>query len=231
MKYKNSQVRDFLRLISDKTQYYASTSEKALLRNYDACDDLILSDRLIATVWDFLKEKFSSLNEITKDELPVSILHTNAGAGRFLEQSPANVQITAYNNDYLCRQICDLLNARSAGEYFYQSEVFDISHFFIGGCTGNIKKYDVVVTQPDEENYYYRGIDTTKVAKHNPVEYYSLRGLEFVTKGGYLCLLASQESLEFVKRNTKILEMASVLEEISSSAGFDQYRCLILKKK
>lgn len=230
MKYSNSQIRDFLNLIEGKSEYYASSSDKALVRGYDECDDFIVGNDLIESIWALLKSKFYQLESFTEDAQSVTILHTNSGTGRILEPAVKNVLITAYNNDYTCKRISDLLNQANGIDYDYISEIFDISHFFIGGNNNNTKKYDVVFTQPSESDDYYKGIDGTDMSKLSSVEYYSVRSLDFVTKGGYLCVLVSPSTFNIVKNNKYISSQTEVVSEYSPN-GDDKCGYLILKKK
>ena len=105
-----------------------------------------------------------------------------------------------------------------------------ISQYFIGGNQKNTKKYDVVFTQPVENNYYYRGIDKTKLSKSAPVEYYVVRSLDFLTKGGYLMAVVSLDNVNFIRNNKEILESTEFQEVISADSEHG-YQCLILKKK
>lgn len=231
MAYTNGQIRDFLKLISNKTKYFASSADKAMLRNYDDCDDFKLGNELIKRIWENLSDDFVEFAEVSKSNTPISILHTNAGTGRILEKAPRNSMITAYNNDYTCKRISDLLNQSNSVDFDYTSEIFDISHFFIGGDNGNTKKYDIVFTQPISGNYYYRDLDNSRLATYEPLEYYSCRSLDFLTKGGYLCVLVPRESALIIKGNKYLKSEATLDSEIYVSSRFDEYGCLIFKKK
>jgi hypothetical protein len=231
MAYTNSEIRDFLKLISVNNEYYASTSDKAMLRNYDECDDFVLSDELIKRVWYNLTTDFIELRPISLSKTPITMLHTNAGTGRILEHAPKNSMITAYNNDYVCKQISDLLNQANSVDFDYVSEIFDISHFFIGGYNGNTKKYDIVFTQPIENNYYYMGLDNSRLASYQPQEYYSCRSLDFLTKGGYLCVLTSRSNKTLITGSKYLNNLATLDAEIFVSPRGDEYGCLIFKKK
>ena len=227
----NKDVENFLELISDKDKYYANYNEKALLRNYDACDDFVLTQDLIKDVWGFMKMKFSGLNRITFQTNPITILHTNAGTGKVLEACPSdNVFINAFNNDYTCKKISDLLNARTSVDFSYSSSISDISHYFILGDMKNTKKYDIVFTQPTKESYY-KDIDNTSVSKYDSIEYYPVRSLDFLAKGGYLCIFTHHRKFNILKNNKELYSQAELVHEISNNERFDEYGCLIFKKK
>jgi len=228
--YSNERIEDFLRIISDKDKYYANYSEKAFLKNYDKCDDFVLTDVLISSVWEELKKHFSSLNKITLVQTPVSILHTNSGTGKVLEACPSdNVFITAMNNDYTCKRICDLLNDRVSSEFSYSSLISDISHYFINGDDGNTPRYDIVFTQPTESSYY-KDIDSTRIASYDWLEYYSIRSLDFLTKGGYLCIMVHPRKFDVLKNNKEFSSEVHHLHSIIPSQKLDEYGCLIFKK-
>jgi len=227
----NNHVEDFLSLIADRDKYYASESEKSLLRTYDACDDYKVSTKLIGGIWEFLKKNFSGLNRITKSTIPITILHTNAGTGKVLEACPSdNVFIDAMNNDYTCKKISDLLNAKSSLDFSYKSSISDISHYFINGDNGNTRKYDIIFTQPTASNYH-RDIDPTALGRYDSLEYYSLRSLDFLTKGGYICILVHHSLFKSLKNNIELNNKAKFVQEIHNNRKFDEYGCLIYKKK
>jgi hypothetical protein len=200
-----------------------------LLRSYDECDDFVLSDELISNIWDTLKKYFFQLSSFT-EEMSITMMHTNAGTGRILEPAQHNALITAYNNDYLCKRISDLLNQANGVDYDYVSEVFDISHFFIGGDNKNTKKYDIVFTQPKESSSYHKGIDNTEIGRLPSLDYYPARSLDFLTKKGYLCVLASRMDFFKIKNNSVLKANADLVAEVTSESKYE-YGCLIFKKK
>jgi len=229
MKYTNGQVIDFINLIDAKTEYFSSESDKALLRSYNECDDFMLTDKLISSIWNDLKKYFFQLSSFAQ-ETPVTIMHTNSGTGRVLELAKKNVMITAYNNDYMCRKISDLLNQANGINYNYVSEVFDISQFFIGGDNGNTKKYDIVFTQLMQSSKFHIGIDGTDIGALPSLDYYPCRSLDFITKKGYLCVLASSLDFFKIKNNPMLLSKADLVSEITSENKYE-FSCLIFKKK
>ena len=229
--FSNEQIEDFLKIISNKDEYYASYSEKAFLKNYDACDDYDLTEELIDDIWQYMRFKFSGFVFPTIATTPISILHTNAGSGKILEACPSkNVFINAMNNDYICKRISDLINASTSLDFTYNSSITDISHFFINGDNGNTRKHDIVMTQPSS-NKYYSDIDGTRLSVLRPAEYYSLRSLDFLTKGGYLCVLVPSNKFNTLKINTELNNKAKLVKEIHNNRKFDEYGCLIYKKR
>ena len=162
--------------------------------------------------------------------MSITIMHTNAGTGRILEPAKHNTLITAYNNDFICKKISDLLNQANKVDYDYVSEVFDISHFFIGGDNKNTKKYDVVFTQPKESSRYHIGIDNTEIGTLPSLDYYPARSLDFITKKGYLCVLASRMDFFKIKNNPALVSNTDLVAEVTSEGKYD-YGCLIFKKK
>ena len=182
-------------------------------------------------IWDFFKLNFNGLNRITLQSNSISVLHTNAGTGKVLEACPSeNVFLNALNNDYTCKRISDLLNARTSIDFNYSSSISDISHYFINGDNGNTRKYDIVFTQPQKLEYY-KGIDITSVSKYSPIEYYPIRSLDFLTKGGYLCIFSHYRRFDILKNNKQLTDQADLVYEMANSERFDEYGCLIYKKK
>ena len=199
----NRDIIDFLDVMSTTDKFYASESDKSYLRNYDACDDYILNKKMTTKVWKELQSHLNGLNRITQIVNPISILHTNAGTGKVLADCPSdNVMVTAFNNDYICKRISDILNQHFSVDFSYKSEISDISHFFINGDNGSTKKHDVVFTQPVKTDYY-KEIDGTNLSNLGYLEYYSLRSLDFLTKGGYLCIFTHPLKFNIIKTKLK----------------------------
>ena len=227
----NIEIIDFLEVASTTDEFYASESDKAYLKNYDACDDYVLTDSLIHKIWKDLQAKFNGLDRITKIVNPINILHTNAGTGKVLSECPSdNVMITAMNNDYICKMISDILNQKFSVDFNYSSEISDLSHFYINGDNGNNQKFDLIFTQPSENNYY-KGIDGTNLENLAPLEYYSSRSLDFLTKGGYLCVLTHPRKFNILKNNKSFKGKFEIVSEIVNKERFEEYGCLICKKK
>ena len=227
----NKEIVDFLDIVSTTDKFYANESDKAYLRNYDACDDYVLTQSLIKKTWKELQSHFNGLNGITKIVNPINVLHTNAGTGKVLADCPSdNVMLTALNNDYICKVISDMLNQHFSIDFTYKSEISDISHFYVNGDNGNNPKYDVVFTQPTESDYY-KGIDGTSLENLPPLEYYSSRSLDFLTKGGYLCVFTHPRKFSVLKSNLSFNDKATLVTEILNKDKFEEYGCLIYKKK
>jgi len=231
-KYTNSQVKDFLKLIENKKGYLPSAAEVSLLKDYDECDDFTVSNDLVRGIWKFFKTKFSSLNEITKVQTSITMMHTHAGVGRIIDGCPSdNVSVLAFQDSYVCKQICDLINDRLSYEFAYKSAVSDISHYFIGGDNKNTPKNDIVFTKPNSTSTYYKGVDATMVSSLAPELYYSVRSLDFLTKGGYLCVIAHPRKIDLFKGDAHLAKKADFVQLIKCSGALDQYGCLIFKKK
>ena len=231
MSVSNKEVVSFLEFSKTTDKFYANESDKAFLRNYDACDDYVLTKGLTKKVWEELQLQLNGLNKITKIVNSISILHTNAGTGKVLADCPSdNVMVTAMNNDYICKTISDILNQHFSIDFSYQSEITDVSHYFSNGDNGNTKKYDVVFTQPVKTEYY-KGIDKTSLANYDALEYYSLRSLDFLTKGGYLCVFTHPRKFSVLKNNQMIRSRFTIVSEIINKEKFDEYGCIIYKKK
>tara|TARA_R110000765_G_scaffold363195_1_gene453384 strand:- start:200 stop:898 length:699 start_codon:yes stop_codon:yes gene_type:complete len=227
----NKEIVSFLDVMSTTNEYYATESDKLYLRKYNACDDFSLPRSLINKTWDELKKHFSALNMITLEVNPVSILHTNAGTGKVLADCPSdNTMVTAFNNDYICKTISDFVNQKGRMNNSYKSEISDISHFFINGDNGNTRKYDIVFTQPSDIRYY-KGIDGTILSSKMPLEYYSMRSLAFLTKGGYLCVFTHPKRFKTLTENPSFKNKANLVAQISNRNKFDEYGCLIFKSK
>jgi len=227
----NRDIIDFLDVMSTTDKFYASESDKSYLRNYDACDDYILNKKMTTKVWKELQSHLNGLNRITQIVNPISILHTNAGTGKVLADCPSdNVMVTAFNNDYICKRISDILNQHFSVDFSYKSEISDISHFFINGDNGSTKKHDVVFTQPVKTDYY-KEIDGTNLSNLGYLEYYSLRSLDFLTKGGYLCIFTHPLKFNIIKNNFMLKNSCNIISEIVNESDIEDYGCLILKKK
>jgi hypothetical protein len=227
----NKEIIGFLKVVSTMDKYYANDSDKAFLRNYDACDDYVLSKIIIQKTWKELQSHFSGLNKITKIVNPISILHTNAGTGKVLADCPSdNVMVTALNNDYICKQISDILNQHFSVDFSYKSEISDISHYFINGDDGSTKKHDIVFTQPVKTDYY-KDIDGTSLSSADYLKYYSARSLDFLTKGGYLCIFTHPQKFNILKDNNKLKGECTLVAEITNDNSIEDYGCLIFKKK
>jgi hypothetical protein len=226
----NKEIIDFLDVMATTNEYYASESDKSYLRNYDACDDYEMSSSLIKKTWKELQTHFNGLKSITKVVNPISVFHTNAGTGKVLADCPSdNVLVTALNNDYICKRISDIINQHFSIDFSYKSEISDISHYFINGNDGSTKKHDIVFTQPIKTDYY-KEIDDTDLASNDYLEYYSLRSLDFLTKGGYLCIFTHPIKFNILRNNNQLKNSGTFVSEIINKDNIEEYGCLIFKK-
>lgn len=226
----NKQIEAFLDHISTIDKYYATDNDKAFLSNYDAYDDYVLKKDTIDSVWAFLSRKFSGLQKISFNLNPVTVFHTNAGTGKSLYYCPSkNISIKALNSQFILKKISDLLNQGSTLNFSYDSSISDISHYFINGDNGNTKRYDIVFTQPSRTEYY-KGIDNTSISNLSYIEYYSVRSLDFLAKGGYLCIFTHPAKFMAIRGNKTIRNSCDVVEIINPT-NHQECGCLILKKK
>ena len=102
-------------------------------KDIQRCDDFVLSNRLVEDIWGwFSKELFNYSIEGDKNlPSPVSIMHTNSGAGKILDMAPDNSNITAYNLG-LCMQTINrfsLSRKKCTSGYIYQQK--EIFHNFL----------------------------------------------------------------------------------------------------
>lgn len=230
MRYTDAQVRDFLKIVSSKKNYVASEVDKVLLRSYSGCYTCNLSDELISKTWDFFKKEYPELLDYD-ERSQVTILDTNAGSGRFIENAPDSCSIEAYFDTYNGKLISDLLNQSKKTDSTYASEVFDISNFFINGDNGNTKKYDIVITRLEKDNDYYKGVDGTDLSSLEPTDYHVARSLDFVAKGGLLCVVCNKTEADKFLRNEKVKKYSDLEAKISPINSKLEYISLILKKK
>tara|TARA_R110002020_G_scaffold44348_9_gene128021 strand:- start:2380 stop:3069 length:690 start_codon:yes stop_codon:yes gene_type:complete len=229
MKVTNENIKQFLEVAAINKDYYATDADKALIRNYDACDDRVLSDNLIEKVWKHLSSKFVSIDNILNGAA-VNVLHVNAGQGKVIEAAPTNTIITSYHQDFICKQISDFLNQKrtATNSITYHSSVFDISYFYMGGNHFNNPKYDIVFHQV-VNNTSFRTYDNKYSALPYSI-YYPLRALEFVTKGGYLCVFSGNKNTTQITSNELITNKVEGCE-VMTEEDLSHYNCLIFKKK
>jgi len=218
-------IKEFLSIVDLKNVYYATDADKSLVRLYSACDDKVIQDELIDNMWDYINLKLPSISN-NYSGTPIKILHTNGGQGKVIEKCPNNSIITSYHKDYICKQISDLLNQhRTAGANIsYQSCVFDIAHYFINGNNGNTPKYDVAIHQVVNSDYH-NSLDYSE----NEEIYYPLRALEFLVKGGYICIYCGNKDLNKIKSNVEISKKTTI-DKVLHTTHLASYNCLILKK-
>jgi hypothetical protein len=229
MKDINKNIENFLQLNNNKKNWRLDSSERSYLSLYDKCDDFNITDKLKEVVWEFLQKEFPSTQTQTKDVGGVSVFHTNTGAGKIFGTVHKNLFIKAFNNDYICKRISDLVHQGNTENYLWESELFDISHYFINGDNGHTKPYSIVFTQLTTSDYY-KGIDTTNIAELPPMQYYPVRSLDFTKVGGFLCIIGNRSKFNKIKSIPEIIEKTEVAMEYKDPSS-DNYSCLILKKK
>jgi len=230
MKYTNSQVRDFLKIVISKKNYVATEVDKSLLRSYSDCYSCKMSNELISLIWNEFKKRFPELLDYDQRS-QVTILDTNAGSGKLIENAPESCSLEVYTETYEEKQISDMLNQSKIIDSSYASEVFDISNFFINGDNGNTKKYDIVITRIEKDKDYYKGVDGTSLSYLDPINYYVSRSLDFVTKGGYLCVICKKTEVEQFLRNGNVKKYSDLETRISPVNSKLEYISVILKKK
>lgn len=228
MKDINKNIEDFLQLNSSR-DWHLSPSERDYLSLYNKCDDFNITDKLKKVVWDFLQNEFPSTHIQSKDVRGISVLHTNTGAGKIFGTVRKNLFIKAFNNDYVCKRISDLVHQGNTENYLWESELFDISHYFINGDNGHTRPYSVVFTQLTKSDYY-KGIDSTPLSNLPPLEYYPARSLDFTSKNGFLCIIGNRSKFKKIKSIPLIIEKTEIAMEYKDSNS-KNYSCLILKKK
>ena len=231
-KNQNQVISEIIRTLPEN--YYATEQSKNYYRQYDGCDDYLISDKLIEKIWNFFTKKITNLSFLGNKDIPatVSVLHTNSGAGKILEKAPGNTTLFAYNLDYVCKKITDILcqDKKQKGEYF--SNIRDVSEYFIARETDNSRKYDIVITQPMPSMTYYRGIDCDEeLSKKEPLEYYTTRSLNFVEENGFLVVIYSPSQSSELKKVYKKLKVHLKQTIKVNGLGDDGYEALILSKK
>ena len=208
VKNENQVISEIIRTLP--SDYYATEQSKNYYRQYDGCDDFLISDKLINGIWDFFNYKIMNLSDLGNENIPatVSVLHTNSGAGKILEKAPNKTTLFAYNLDYVCKKITDILCQDKSKEGNYFSKIRDISEYYIARETNNSRKYDIVITQPMPNMTFYRGVDCNdELTSQEPLEYYMKRSLDFVEENGFLVVIYSPDKEEDIKVFSKKLKL------------------------
>ena len=235
----NEQIRKF---IDTNYEEFVPTFENIqFLHNYTGCNDYRLPEFLIKKTWDFINEMYPTAKNGITSENPnyVKCLHTNSGAGKFLELSPNYLDITAFNTDKYCSFITDAVCNDRASKNLYVSHVRDIADYFVANFNGNNEKYDIVITQPfdskkdkvEADQINYNEIDyNSEYAMMSPLEYYPNRASEFIFEGGILCVVVgginNAEAKNILKKNDSL----EFIKEIGQNNKQD-YQVLIYKKR
>lgn len=213
--------------------YFASKYDISYFKRYDACDDFLLSKKLISNIWEWFNENLLNYSIIGDRDIPesVTILHTNAGAGKLLEHAPENSTITAYNLDYVCKRICDFVCQSKDEEGKYFSETKDISNFFAVKNTNSSRKYHIVITQPASKMTYYKGIDCVDgFDNKDPLDYYTTRGLHFVEEDGFLVVIYEPSQESEMSRIVKGLNVKLEKKIVVKEQKYVAYEAMILRK-
>ena len=180
----------------------------------------------------FSKELFNYSIEGDKNlPSPVSIMHTNSGAGKILDMAPDNSNITAYNLDYVCKRLTDLVCQERNAQGLYLSAERDISQFFAIINTNTSKKYNIVITQPNSGMSFYKAIDNNKrLGDMSPTEYYTKRSSHFVNDNGYLVLIYEPNNdLSDIKLE-ELAGMKIVKRFTDDKLRYLSYEAIIFKK-
>ena len=213
--------------------YYATKEEISFFNRFHKCDDFILSYTLINDIWEILKGEFINYSDEGDKQVPspVSVLHTNSGAGKFLDVAPENSVITSFNTNYVCKRVCDFVCQDRNEKGMYYSYDRDISQYFALCNTNSSKKYNIVVTQPNEDMDFYKSIDFSKeMGDLSPVEYYVARGAHFVNENGYLVLIYTPNKDLNIKELEMLSGMKMVYELQDNDLEYLSYEAIIFKK-
>lgn len=214
--------------------YFVSKEALSYYKNYDGCDDFLLSKKLIKEIWKWFSQNLLNYSTIGDRDIPasVSILHTNSGAGKILEDAPKNSLITAYNIDYVCKRICDFVCQERKKEGSYYSHLRDISQYFAVCNTDSTRKYSIVITQPSSKMTYYKGVDCVgDEESKDPLDYYTQRSLHFVDEDGFLVVIYEPSQSEEMKRIVGGLAVIVEKEIVIKEQKYIAYEAVILRKK
>jgi len=231
MEELNQDIEKLIKTMS--SNYYASDSELSYYKTYTGCDDFVLSLFLIKDIWGWFKKQIINYSIEGDKNLPspVSIMHTNSGAGKILDFSPSNSNITAFNLDYVCKRITDLVCQDRKNKGLFFSAERDISQYFAIRNTNTSKKYNIVITQPNSKMSFYKAIDYNKsLGDLSPIEYYIKRSSHFVNDNGYLVVIYEPNN----DLSNKYLEELSGMKIVKKFA-YDEmkylsYEAIIFKK-
>ena len=214
-------------------EYYASEQELAYYRRYTGCDDFLLPNILINDIWDWFKKEIINYS-IEGDKnipSPVSVMHTNSGAGRILEMSPANSNITAFNLDYVCKKITDIVCQDRERKGLFFSAERDISQYFAVLNTNTSRKFNIVITQPNSKMSFYKAIDyNQRYGDLSPIEYYTKRSSHFVNDNGFLVII-NEPSNDIPDNEIEILSEMKIVKKFAyDNMKYISYEAIILKK-
>ena len=213
--------------------YYASEEEISFLKRYDKCDDFILSNKLIEDLWSWFRGEIINYSVEGDKQLPspVSLLHTNSGAGKLLESAPKNTIINAYNLDYTYKRITEFVCQERKEKGMFYSFERDISQYFAVCNTNSSRKYNIVITQPDEDSSFYKSIDNEQeVGELSPLEYYTKRASHFVNQNGYLVVICPQNYEIALSRLQELAGMKIVKQLKDKDLEYLSYEAIVFKK-
>ena len=227
----NKEIESIIKSLPE--QHFVSKEALSYYKQYDGCDDFLLSRKLIKNIWKWFEENLMNYSVLGDRDIPasVSILHTNAGAGKILEFAPKNSTITAFNIDYVCKRICDFVNQEKNEQGDYYSYLRDISQYFAVCNTDSSRKYSIVITQPSSNMTFYKGIDSVgDVEFKDPLEYYTTRALHFVSEDGFLVVIYEPTKSQETKRIISSLPVTIEEQIIIKEQKYVAYEAMILRK-
>jgi len=234
----NDQIRKFI--LTNSKDFVATSTNIQFLHNYTGCNDYKLPNRLIKKTWDYINDFFPTAKRGITSNNPnyIKCLHTNSGAGKFLQLAPKHLDITAFNTDKYCCFISDAVCDDRTAKNLYVSYVRDLADYFVADFKGDNKKYNIVITQPfgskrdkvTEDEINYNEIDyNSEFSKMPPVTYYSKRAIEFLYDEGFLCVVVGGSNGMLVKKELREDARVEFMNEISVDKESD-YQVLIYKK-
>tara|TARA_Y100000385_G_C13078226_1_gene632524 strand:+ start:185 stop:898 length:714 start_codon:yes stop_codon:yes gene_type:complete len=212
--------------------YYASQEELSFLKRYSKCNDFILSNKLIKDIWGWFRGQIINYSVEGDKQLPapVSLLHTNSGAGKMLEAAPKNTSISAYNLDYVCKRVTEFVCQDRNEKGLFNSFERDISQYFAVCNTNSSRKYNIVITQPDDEMTFYKSIDNNReVGELSALEYYIKRGSHFVNENGFLVVIHSPSNDIPFEKLEKLAGMKIVKQFKDKDLEYLSYEAIVFK--
>jgi hypothetical protein len=234
----NKQIQKFI--LTNQNDYVPTKSNISFLREYTGCNDYNFPSHLIKRTWEFIHTIFPTASNGITSENPnyIKCLHTNSGAGKFLELAPKYLDITSFNTDIFCSFISDAVCDDRAYKNLYRSSIRDLADYFVSDYKGDNNKYDIVITQPftnlsdriAEDKINYNEVDfDTKYASMPPVIYYSKRAINFLFTDGLLCVVVGGNNDLSVRQALKNDDRVEFVNEISTKNS-KNYKVLIYKK-
>lgn len=227
----NDTIEKMIKSLSEN--HYASNEELSFFKRYSKCNDFIVSNKLIKDIWSWFRGEIINYSVEGDKQLPspVSVLHTNSGAGKILEAAPSNSIISAYNLDYVCKRVTEFVCQERKQKGMFYSFERDISQYFAICNTNSSRKYNIVITKPDEDMTFYKSVDNDKKAGDlSPFEYYILRGSHFVNENGYLVVIYTPNS-EISRKYLEDLSQMKIIKQFKDKElEYLSYEALVFKK-